>query len=184
MNRTTLTAFAATAALTAGSALAAGSAHAEAIVYENYNVRAKAPDETLAGAEHASIKIPTGYTKHKPSWHRWAWVENVENGITIGLDLQPRRDTVKELKAERAALKEAAGEDYKEFAFRVNDLGSKVRARWVYSYSEPNSGNVDPYTSVILLRGGNRLLVAGEVAEMDLAKRIRRHTVRTISFPG
>jgi hypothetical protein len=54
----------------------------------------------------------------------------------------------------------------------------------VFSYSEPDSGNVDPYTSVILLRGGNRLLVAGTVAEMDLAQQIRRHTVRTISFPG
>jgi hypothetical protein len=87
-------------------------------------VRAKAPDETLAGAEHASIKIPTGYSKHKLNWHRWAWVENVENGINIGLDLEPRRDTVKELRAERAALKEAAGVDYKEYAFRVNDLDS------------------------------------------------------------
>lgn len=184
MNRPPLPALAATAVLTATSLLAAGVAHAEAIVYESYNVRAKAPDEPLAGAEHASIEIPTGYTKHKLGWHRWVWSENVEDGVTIGLNLQPRRDTVKELKAERAALKEVAGEDYTEFAFRVNDVGSKVRARWVFSYAEPNTGNAEPYTSVILLRGGNRLLVGGRLSERDLAKRIRRHTVRTIRFPG
>ena len=182
--RTPLTATALTAALTAGALLGVPGAIAEAIVYENHNVRAVAPGEPVGSAEHAAIQIPTGYTRDKTSWHEWAWSGNVSDGITIWLDLQPRNDTVRELRAERARLRAQAGEDLREHAFRVNGKDAPVRARWVFSYSEPNTGDVDAYVSVFLLRGGNRVLVAGTLQEMDLARQVRRHVVRTISFPS
>ena len=67
------------------------------------------------------------------------------------------------------------GEELHEHAFRVNGTDAPVRARWVFSYSEPNTGNVDAYVSVFLLRGGNRVLVAGALQAKDLARQVRRH---------
>ncbi len=182
--RTPLTAIAASTVLAGGALLGAAAAGAEAIVYENHNVRAVAPGESVRTAEHAAIKIPTGYTRDRTSWHEWAWSENVDNGITIWLDLHPRNDTVGELRAERADLRSQMGEELHEHAFRVNGTDAPVRARWVFSYSEPHTGNVDAYVSVFLLRGGNRVLVAGTLEEKDLARQVRRHVVRTISFPS
>lgn len=182
--RTALTATVTAVALASSALLGTSAANAEAIVYKTRNVQAVAPGEDLAGAEHAAIEIPTGYTRHKASWHEWYWVENVENGIAVALDLQPKNDTVKELKAERARFMEDFGEDYEELEFTVNGKDARVRARWVFTYFEANTGNVEPYTSVVLMRGGNRILVAGTLSEQDLAKRIRRHVVKTVSFPG
>ena len=76
-------------------------------------------------------------------------VENVENGITIRLDLQPKVDTVRELRAERAALAQAAGVDYREFSFDVNPVGSTVRARWVFSAVDAGSEDTKPYVHVM-----------------------------------
>ncbi|HEU4511508.1 MAG TPA: hypothetical protein VFR87_00230 [Nocardioidaceae bacterium] len=178
--RTALTPTITAAALAASALLGAGAANAEAVVYKTRNVEAVSPD---GGVEHAAIEIPTGYTRHKASWHKWYWYDD-DNGLTVALDLQPRRDTVKELEAERSTFMEEFGEGYEELEFTVNGKDARVRARWVFTHFEANTGNVDPYTSVVLMRGGNRILVAGSLPEQDLADRIRRHVVRTISFPG
>lgn len=177
--RTALTATVTAAALASSALLGTSAAGAEAIVYKTRNVQAVSPD---GGVEHAAIEIPTGYTRHKTAWHKWAWVENVPDGITIALDLEPQVDTVRELRAERRDV--AANDTYEEFAFRVNEPGSRVRAKWVFTVTQGNTDDVEPYVSVFLMRGGNRVLVGGRLAEQDLAKRIRRHVVRTISFPS
>lgn len=177
--RTALTATVAGAAL-ASSLLGTAAANAEAIVYKTRNVEAVAPD---GGVEHAAIEIPTGYTRYKASWHKWLWHDD-DNGLTVALDLQPRNDTVKELKAERAKFMEEFDEGYEELEFTVNGKDARVRARWVFTHLEANTGNVDPFTSVVLMRGGNRILVAHTLTERDLAERVRRHVVRTISFPS
>lgn len=181
MSRPTISTLAVTAALTTSVALGTAAANAEAIVYEKHQVTAKAPQETMKEAERASIRIPTGYARLKDSWHQWSWVENVENGITIRLDLQPKVDTVRELRAERAALAKAAGVDYREFSFDVNPVGSTVRARWVFSAVDAGSEDTKPYVHVMLM-SRNRLQVVGRTTEKALAKRIRNHTVNTLSF--
>jgi hypothetical protein len=180
--RTALSATATVAALASSALLGTSPAHAEAIVFKTRHVAAVAPGETAETAEHASIRIPTGYTRHKTAWHQWAWVENVEDGITISLDLEPQADTLRELRAERKDL--ATNETYEEFAFRVNEPGANVRAKWVFTVTEPHTGSVDPYVSVYLMRGGDRILVGGRLAEKDLAQRIRRHVVKTVDLPG
>lgn len=182
--RTALTAAVTTAVLASGALLAAGPANAEAIVFEPENVHAVPPPDAEPSREHATIEIPTGYTRHKVNWHQWAWVENIENGVTIQLDLKPNSDTVRELRAERNRLRSVGGDDYREFDFTVNEPGRKVRARWVFTYSEPFTDDVDSFVGVVLLRDGNRVLVAGRLDERRLATRIRRHVVDTIRFPG
>ena len=173
-----------TAAIAASVVLSGGSANAEAIVYERHDVAAKERGETIRQAEHASLKIPTGYDVDKLNWHRWVWFEPFDGGQAIILDLEPKADTLRKLKAERAALIEDAGDSYEEFAFVVNEPGSKVRARWTFTYTEPNTGNVDPYVSVVLTVGGNRVQVAGSLQEKDLADRVRRDVVRSLRFPS
>jgi hypothetical protein len=138
--RTSLTATALTAALTVGAPLGVPGASAEPIVYETHNVRAVAPGEPVGSAEHAAIQVPTGFMRDKTSWHEWAWSENVHNGIAIWLDLHPRNDTVRELRAERAQLHAQAGEELREHAFRVNGKDASVRAEGPGSAGEAPRG--------------------------------------------
>jgi hypothetical protein len=174
MNRSTgLPALLAAAAVAVSTVAVTAPATAEAVVYDTHHVK--------ADAEHASIDIPTGYTKHRENWHRFIWAEQFEGGRAIVLDLRPEADTVKELKAERGQL--VGAESYEEFAFVVNEPGSRVRARWVFTYSEPGTGDVDPFVSVMLM-SGNRLQVAGKLAEKEQIKQIRRHVIRHLTFPG
>lgn len=182
MSVKTLSALAGTAAV-ALSAVLPAAAYAEAIVYERHDVAARQAGETVRQAEHASLKIPTGYERDKMSWHSWVWYEPFDGGQAIILDLQPKADTLRELKAERARFIEEAGESYEELAFRVNDVDAKVRARWAFTYTEAGTGDVDPYVNVILTRG-NRLQIAGSLAERDLADRVRRDVVRSLRYPS
>lgn len=178
-----LPALLATAAVAASVVLAGGAASAEAIVYERHSVAARAAGETVRQAEHASLKIPTGYERDKMSWHSWVWYEPFDGGQAIILDLEPKADTLRKLRAERARFIEDAGDSYEELAFVVNEPGAKVRARWAFTYTEMGTGNVDPYVNVVLIHG-NRLQVSGSLAERDLADRVRRDVVRSLRFPS
>ena len=183
MSPKTLSAFVATAAIASSVVLSGGAANAEAVVYERHDVAAREAGETIRQAEHASLKIPTGYDVDKMTWHSWVWYEPFDGGQAIVLDLEPRVDTVRKLKAERARFIEDAGETYREFAFVVNQPGAKVRARWSFTYTEAGTGQVDPYVNVILTHG-NRLQIAGSLPERDLADRVRRDVVRSLRFPS
>lgn len=183
MSLKTLSALVGTAAIAASAVLSGGAANAEAIVYERHDVAAREAGETIRQAEHASLKIPTGYDVDKMSWHSWVWYEPFDGGQAIILDLEPRADTVRKLKAERARFIEDAGDTYREIAFVVNEPGAKVRARWSFTYAEIGTGQVDPYVTVLLSQG-NRLQIAGSLQERDLADRVRRDVVRSLRFPS
>jgi hypothetical protein len=181
MSRPTAAVAAVVIAAVASSTVAAiGPARAEAVVYETQNVKAEKAGEYL---EYAAIDIPTGYVRDRVNWHRVAWHERHENGRTIILDLHPRADTVAELAAERATLRAQAGSSYEELAYVVNGDEARVSARWVFTYTEPGTGDVAPFVSVILLRG-NRLQVVGRLDEKEPVKRIRRHIVHHLVFPS
>jgi hypothetical protein len=156
-------------------------AHAEAVVYKNYVISSNPPDRH--GKEHATLDIPTGYEVDRLDWHTVGFVEQVEQGRAIIMDLHPQSDTVRELKAERAAFTEDAGDSYEEFAFQVNDKDAKVRARWVFTYAEEGTGDVAPFVSVMLM-SGNQLRIVGKVAEREHVEEIRKHVVRSVDFPG
>ena len=156
-------------------------AHAEAVVYKNYGISSNPPDRP--GKEHATLDIPTGYEMDRLDWHTVGFFEQVEQGRAIIMDLHPQSDTVRELRTERAAFAEDAGDSYEEFAFQVNDKDAKVRARWVFTYAEEGTGDVAPFVSVMLM-SGNQLRVVGTVAEREHVEEIRKHVVRSVVFPG
>ena len=176
--------FTALATTTAAAAVAfsglALPAHAEAVVYDTYGVRSNPPERP--GHEYAALDIPTGYAMDRLDWHTVGFFEQVDQGRAIIMDLHPASDTVRELKAEREAFAEDAGDSYEEFAFRVNDKDAKVRARWVFTYAEAGTGDVAPFVSVMLM-GGNQLKVVGKVAEREHVEEIRKHVVRSVVFP-
>ena len=156
-------------------------AHAEAVTYESYGITSNPPDGP--GKEHATLDVPTGYAMDRLNWHTVGFFEQVDQGRAIIMDLHPESDTVKELKAERAAFAEAAGDSYEELGFKVYDKDSKVRARWVFTYAEEGTGDVAPFISVMLM-GGNQLKVVGKLAEREQVEDIRKHVVRSVVFPG
>ena len=180
MNRFTALATTAAAAAVAVSGLALP-AHAEAVVYKNYGISSNPPKD--GAKEHATLDIPTGYAMDRMNWHTVGFFEQVDQGRAIIMDLHPESDTVGELKAERAAFAEDAGDSYEEFAFQVNDKDSKVRARWVFTYAEDGTGDVAPFVSVMLMNG-NQLKVVGKVSEREHVEKIRKHVVRSVVFPG
>jgi hypothetical protein len=180
MHRFTALATTAAAAAVAFSGLALP-AHAEAVVYDSYGIRSNPPDRP--GHEHATLDIPTGYEVDRIDWHTVGFFEQVDQGRAIIMDLHPESDTLRELKAEREAFIENAGDSYEEFAFQVNDKDAKVRARWVYTYAEEGTGDVAPFISVLLMNG-NQLKVVGKVSEREHVERIRKHVVRSVVFPG
>ena len=177
--------FIALATTTAAAAVALSGlalpAHAEAVVYENYGISANPPDRP--GKEHATLDVPTGYAMDRLDWHTVGFFEQVDQGRAIIMDLHPASDTVKELKAERAAFAEDAGDSYEEFSFRVNDKDAKVRARWVFTPEAEGTGDVAPFISVMLM-GGNQLKVVGTVADREQVEEIRQHVVRSVVFPS
>ena len=182
--RTTLASVSALAALALSAGWGGSAANAEAIVYENHNVRAVAPGEPPSSAEHASIDIPTSYAKDRRSWHRWSWVETVGFGHVIHLDLEPRNDTPREVREQRARLADQGPSVYREHSFRVNNDDSRVHVRWTYSHTAPGTDDTRNYVSVLLMRGGNRVKIVGDRADRSVLDQITDHTAQTISFPG
>ena len=154
-------------------------AHAEAVVYENHTVTSNPPNRP--GNEYASLDIPTGYMEDRFNWHTTAFVEQVDQGRTIIVDLHPKADTVRELKNKRARLMES--DTYREFAFKVNDKDSKVRVRWSFTYSEPGTGDVDPFVSVMLM-SGNHVTMVGKLDEREQIRSIREHIRASVVFPS
>lgn len=156
-------------------------ANAEAVVYDSYSVRSNPPDHP--GHEYAVLDVPTGYDVDRLNWHATAFVERVDQGRTIIVDLHPKADTVRELRAERADLKEGAGDSYREFAFKVKGKDAKVRARWSFTYTEPGTGDVAPFISVMLM-SGNQIKVVGKLDEREHIRSIRNHIRDSVVFPG
>ncbi|WP_148576018.1 hypothetical protein [Nocardioides caldifontis] len=166
------------AGLTLGAAVVP--AHAEAVVYETKNVEATHPE---GGVEWASLDIPTGYEKQRLNRHSVAFVEQNGAGRTISIHLDPKVDTLGELKKERAALKKRYADSYREFAFRVKDRDSKVRATWVYTFEAEGTDETEPWISVSLVRH-NQVRVVGKVSERQHVRRIRDHVVRSVQVPS
>ena len=177
-----LTAIATTAAAAAvaltGTALPA---NAEAVVYDSYGVQSNPPDRP--GHEYGTLDIPTGYEVDRLNWHTTVFHETVDQGRAIHVDLHPKSDTVEELRAERDALKEEYAASYKEFAFAVKGKDAKVQARWSFTFTEPNTGDVDPFVTVMLMHG-NQVRIVGKLAERDHIRSIRRHVRESVVFPG
>ncbi len=156
-------------------------ANAEAVVYENHTVQSNPPHRP--GHEYASLDIPTGYEKDRLDWHTVGFFEKVEQGRAIIVDLHPKADTVKELRAVRAELIKDTGDSYREFAFKVNSNDSKVQARWTFTYAEPGTDEVAPFVSVLLM-SGNQVRFVGKVSERDHVRFIRQHVRTSVVFPG
>ena len=171
---TLATAAAASAVALTGLALPA---NAEAVVYDSYGVQSNQPHE------YATLDIPTGYEVDRLDWHTTVFHETVDQGRTIHVDLHPESDTVDELRAERDALKEKYADSYQEFAFDVKDDDAKVQARWSFTFTEPNTGDVDPFVTVMLMHG-NQVRIVGKLAERDDIRFIRRHVRESVVFPG
>lgn len=177
-----LTALATTTAAAAvaftGTALPA---NAEAVVYDSYGVQSNPPDGSAH--EYANLDIPTGYEVDRLNWHTTVFHETIDQGRAIHVDLHPKSDTVDELRAERAALMEEYGDGYKEFAFDVKGNDVKVQARWSFTFTEPGTGDVDPFVSVMLMNG-NQIRIAGKLAEREQIRNIRQHVRESVVFPG
>ena len=177
-----LTAIATTAAAAAvaltGTALPA---NAEAVVYDSYGVQSNPPDRP--GHEYATLDIPTGYEVDRLNWHTTVFHETLDQGRAIHVDLHPESDTVEELRAERDALIEEYADSYQEFAFDVKDEDAKVQARWSFTYTEPGTGDVDPFISVLLMNG-NHIRIVGKLSERRHISSIRQHVRESVVFPG
>ena len=181
MNRPTT--YVATAAAMAAVALTAVAtpASAEAVVYKNKTVGAHEPHTPKKTTEHLSLDVPTGYARSRMDWHTVLFAEQVPNGRAMIVDLRPQSDTVDELTEERDAFAVEAGESYHEYAFEVNGEDSAVQARWTFRYAEPESEGT-AFVTVVLI-GGNRVQVAGDVDDRKAVNRIRKHVVRSVVLP-
>ncbi len=180
MHRFTALATTAAAAAVAVSGLALP-AQADGAAYESQTVRSNPPDRP--GHEYATLAVPADYGKARLDWHTVGFFEMVDQGRAIILDLHPEADTLKEFEAERAAFIEEAGDSYEEFAYTVGEKGAKVRARWVYTYTDEGTGDVAPFISVMLM-SGNQLRVVGNVPDREEVETLRKDVVRSVKFPG
>jgi hypothetical protein len=182
--RTTLASVSALAALALSAGWGGSAANAEAIVYENHNVRAVAPGEPPSSAEHASIDIPTSYAKDRRSWHRWSWVETVGFGHVIHLDLEPRNDTpqgdprtagtARGPGPPRLPRAQLPGEQRRLPGARALD----VLAHGPGHRRHPQLRQRAPDAR------GNRVQIVGDRADRSVLDQITDHTAETISFPG
>jgi hypothetical protein len=182
MSRTTrLTVIAAAAAVLSGATIAPAShAGAEELVFENRKVKSDPPE---GSPEVATLDVPADWVRNRLNWHSVGFFDLTAPGKSIVLDLEPLEDTVREVRAERRLLRGLGPSDYREYAFRVADPGSKVRVRWVYAHRDSQTEDTWSYTSVFLMRG-NRLVIDGRRSEREELKPIRRHVVRSVEFPG
>ena len=171
-----------TAATAAAAALALGAAlvpaNAEAVVYESRTVRATLPD---GGVERATLDVPTGYERDRLDRHTVAFVERNGAGRVISMDLAPESDTLRELRQERRQLRKEYADSYREFAFRVNDRDSNVRAKWVYTFRAEGTDDTEPYVTVYLM-DHNQLRVVGKVSERKQVNFIKDHVVGSVEF--
>lgn len=175
--------FCAAASLAAASVIGAAlplPAAAEAVTYRTRDVKAQLADGSTVWA---ALDVPTGYDRQRLNRHAVGFFERVPGGRVIILDFEPRSDNLLELREERADLAEQMGDDYDELAFHVNGKDSKVRARWVFAYTQGPRDRNDPYISVLLLRGGEQLQIGGKLSEAEHVRLIRRHVRKSLVFP-
>lgn len=182
----TLTALAGLA-LTATAALSGSPASAEAVVYDNHTVRSLQPGADPQTAEHASVDVPTGYTRDRRNWHKVSFVETHGVGRVITVDLDPWANNLQRFKAQRDAFAAKHADSYRELSFTVIDDEMEATrlftARWTFTFEEPGTDEPAPFVTVYL-KGGNRLKVVGALEDADHVRFIRHHVIRSLSFPG
>lgn len=179
---TLATTVAATAA--AVGVLSPAPAVAEAVVWstERASVRlTHGTDEPPSARESVRVEVPTGYVRDRRNPHKVTWHEPFSGGRAISVDLAPRNGTVPDLRAQRDRLAATEDADYRELAFRVDRSSDGPVARWSYTFSEPGTGDVDPFVSVVLIEG-NRVEVVGRLAEREHVRAIRKHVVASAEF--
>ena len=176
-SRTTL--IAAAIALAGTSAAVPCSASAEDVVYENRTVESDPPDGT---AEHLTLDVPADWDEDRLNWHSVGFFDLTAPGKWIIVDLEPLANTAREVRAERRLLQALGPSDYREYAFRVNEPGSRVRVRWVYANRDSQTEDTWSYTSVFLMHG-NRLVIDGRRSEKAQLKSIRRHVAHSVELP-
>jgi hypothetical protein len=179
---TTITAVAAAAAV--GVLASTTPAVAEAVVYtsERAAVRlTQGTDEPPSARESVRLDVPTGYVRDRRNPHKVTWHEPFTGGRAISVDLAPRNGSPAELRAQRDRTAATSGATYRELAFEVDRADGEVTARWVYSFTDPGTGDVDPFVSVVLTEG-NRIEVAGRLAEREHVRTIRKHVVASAVF--
>ncbi|QIK65875.1 hypothetical protein G7072_05585 [Nocardioides sp. HDW12B] len=178
------TALAAAATAAAGVLATPTPAVAEAVVYtsERASVRLTyGTDEPPSARESVRLDVPTGYVRDRRNPHKVTWHEPFTGGRAISVDLAPRNGTAADLRAQRDRTAATYGDSYRELAFDVDRSAGGMTARWAYSFTEPGTGDVDPFVSVVLTEG-NRIEVVGRLAEREQVRAIRKHVVASARF--
>ena len=181
---TVLATVAATAAV--GVIATSAPAVAEAVVYTSERAAVRltyGTDEPPSARESVRLDVPTGYVRDRRNPHKVTWHEPFSGGRAISVDLAPRNGTVAELRAQRDRLAATGDADYRELAFRVDRFPEGPVALWSYTFTEPGTGDVDPFVSVVLT-GGNRIEVVGRLVERTHVRALRKHVVRSVQFSG
>jgi hypothetical protein len=141
------------------------------ISYVHHDVRS---DPREGSPEHVSLDVPDSWeirlTRTSASF------SDQTRGASLVVDLRPLVNTVRELRAQVRMLRDRGAEYYREYDFRVNDQGAKIRARWVFSYSDAQTGGHWYYTSIFLI-DGDRLFLEGKKADIEELRQIRRRVV-------
>jgi hypothetical protein len=176
--RSRKTLIAAALALAGVSTAVPANASAEDLVYENRSVESDPPD---GAAEHLTLDVPADWDEDRLNWHSVGFFDLTAPGKSIIVDLEPRANTAREVRAERRQLRALGPSDYREYAFRVNEPGSRVRVRWVYANRDSQTDDTWSYTSVFLMRG-NRLVIDGRRSERAQLKSIRRHVAPSVEL--
>ena len=164
------------------ASLGGSPASAEAVVYDGRAVRSLEPGAAPETAEYATLDVPTGYDPDRRNWHKVSFVEQHGAGRVITVDLDPAANTLARLKAQRAAFADKYAASYRELSFTVIKDAAKAdelfRARWTYTFTAENTGDVAPFVTVYL-KQGNRLKVVGSMADREQLRSIRDHVVRS-----
>jgi hypothetical protein len=164
------------------ASLGGSPASAEAVVYDGRAVRSLEPGAAPETAEFATLDVPTGYDPDRRNWHKVSFVEERGAGRVITVDLDPHANTLARLKAQRAAFADKHADSYRELSFTVIKDDAKARslfrARWAYTVSTENTGDVSPFVTVYL-KQGNRLKVVGSMADREQVRSIRDHVIRS-----
>ncbi len=164
----------AAAALTAIAATAAPSpVLGDEITYEQHDVRS---DPRKGSPEHVSLDVPEDWDRQELNRVSVGFFDSTESSRSLVVDLRPLVNTVRELRAQVKMLRDSGPEHYREYDFRVNDGEGKIRARWVYSYSDAQTGGDWSYASVFLI-DGDRLFLEGKQTDIEELREIRRHVV-------
>ena len=163
----------ATAAVAAFAATAASSpVLGEEISYVHQDVHSDPPK---GSPEHVSLDVPDSWERDQLTRSSVGFFDEAP-GPSLVVDLRPDVNTVRELRVQVEMLRDRGAEFYREYDFRVNDQESEIRARWVFSYSDAQTGGHWSYTSIFLI-DGNRLFLDGKKADIEELREIRRHAV-------